>query len=150
MQMSPEQLAIAGAAAAIGLGVIVLLRTLMRGRQADAPRVDPEQARLLADMKELTDRLAGELEARSARLEKLLAEADRRVRDLEAARDAGPREAAPVVVMPAARSRVEPMHARVHELADQGLTPIQIAESTGVPTGQVELVLALRRAGARG
>jgi hypothetical protein len=41
---------------------------------------------------------------------------------------------------------------RVFSLADEGLSPVQIAREVGRPTGQVELVLNLRRAGlsARG
>jgi hypothetical protein len=37
-------------------------------------------------------------------------------------------------------------HREVLELADQGLSPVEIAQRLGKPTGQVELVLNLRRA----
>jgi hypothetical protein len=39
---------------------------------------------------------------------------------------------------------VDPMHDRVYRLADSGLDAIAIARETGQPTGQVELILALR------
>ena len=34
--------------------------------------------------------------------------------------------------------------ARIHELADDGMSPLQIAETLGLPVGEVELVLNLR------
>lgn len=37
-------------------------------------------------------------------------------------------------------------HAEVHALADAGLTPVEIAKRLSKPTGQVELILNLRRA----
>ncbi len=40
---------------------------------------------------------------------------------------------------------VDPMHRRIYELADEGLNPVEIAGRLNQPTGQVELVLALRR-----
>jgi hypothetical protein len=46
----------------------------------------------------------------------------------------------------AAPQRIDPLHQRVHELADQGLDSIEIARRIERPTGQVELILALRRA----
>ncbi len=39
---------------------------------------------------------------------------------------------------------VDPLHDRVYRLADSGLDPVAIARETGQPTGQVELILALR------
>lgn len=38
----------------------------------------------------------------------------------------------------------DPLHNRVYDLADSGLDPIAIARETGQPTGQIELILALR------
>ena len=86
---------------------------------------------LMADATELTQRLCAQLDAKAERLEQLLAEADRRLADLDH-RDAAPPEQAS-------------MSARVHALADRGLTAVQIAQETGQPTGQIELILALRR-----
>jgi hypothetical protein len=41
---------------------------------------------------------------------------------------------------------MDPLHRKVYDLADQGLTPVDIARRIEKPTGQVELILALRRA----
>lgn len=46
-----------------------------------------------------------------------------------------------------ADSRVPADVRRIRELADGGLTPIKIAERLGLPLGEVELVLNLRRGG---
>lgn len=160
-----DQLAVVGAIVAILAGVAVLIYALTRGKVARAAGVDPEQARLLADMRELTDRLVGDLDRKSARLETLLGEADRRTAALHAELGAARiRETKPgaagltrengsaageTLVQRVESERLEPMHASVHSLSDRGLSPVEIAERTGVPTGQVELILALRRAGAR-
>jgi hypothetical protein len=100
---------------------------------------------LVADMKELTERLAEELDRKAARLEKLIAAADERVRRLEAGLV---RETRVVEVKPEARRRdvgIESAHREVYELADAGLTALEIATRLGQPTGQVELILNLRK-----
>ncbi len=102
---------------------------------------------LVADMKELTERLAEELDRKAARLEKLIAAADERVRRLEAGLV---RETRVVEVKPEARRResgsgLESAHREVYELADAGLSALEIATKLGQPTGQVELILNLRK-----
>ncbi len=100
---------------------------------------------LVADMKELTERLAEELDRKAARLEKLIAAADERVRRLEAGLV---RETRVVEVKPEARRRdigIETAHREVYELADAGLSALEIATKLGQPTGQVELILNLRK-----
>jgi hypothetical protein len=100
---------------------------------------------LVADMKELTERLAEELDRKAARLEKLIAAADERVRRLEAGLV---RETRVVEVKPEARRRdvgIESAHREVYELADAGLSALEIATKLGQPTGQVELILNLRK-----
>lgn len=97
---------------------------------------------MAADLEELGERLAAKLEARAARLEQLLDQADRRIRALEASA-AQPPEPRPLDPKPPRGA--DPTHARVHELADQGLSAVEIARAMGLPTGQVELILNLRR-----
>lgn len=99
-----------------------------------------------AELEELAERLAAKLDERAARLERLIDQADRRIRVLESA--AGP-GADPPASRPADPLRppvaLDPIHARVRELADRGVAPVEIARSLGIPTGQVELILSLRR-----
>ncbi len=52
---------------------------------------------------------------------------------------------APISTNPAAAS-LSSQHAEVHALADAGLTPVEIAKRLSKPTGQIELILNLRKA----
>jgi hypothetical protein len=143
----------------------------VRGANAEASASD---AGLAEDMQELTDRLAQELDVRAQRLERLIVAADERIARLEsletrlgAGLDAAQRAARPARVpttplAPAATSHAEPKPAgdagvlvggagdpsiaAVYTLADQGMSAVQIAQRTGRATGQVELILNLRRA----
>jgi hypothetical protein len=58
---------------------------------------------------------------------------------------------APVVAIesPAPSAPLDARHGAIYHLADAGLSPVQIARQTGLPTGQVELIIGLRRAAAR-
>jgi len=113
---------------------------------------------VMADATELTQRLAAQLENKAVRLETLIAEADDRLVRLERAhaQRPTPASAAPARTnAPSMASREtsdgsgerehQAGHARVFELADQGLSPVEIARAVNQPTGQVELILALRR-----
>lgn len=83
--------------------------------------------------------------------------------DAEAAREAfrallNLNETAPVHVLPTARSSVQkrahaagngktlpPLHSRVHEYNDAGMTVAQIAQEIGIGKGEVRLILSLRK-----
>ncbi len=43
-------------------------------------------------------------------------------------------------------ANANPVHQQVYGLSDSGLTPVEIAQATNLPTGQVELILNLRKA----
>ncbi len=109
--------------------------------------------RLMADAEELTRRLAAVLENRAARIEVLLEQADERLAALETARTSAPTTEASRTPPPAAgfslsdaAPTTDPLHRKVYDLADRGLTPVDIARQIDRPTGQIELILALRRA----
>ncbi len=137
-----------------------------RAEASDRQSIDT----VMADATELTQRLAAQLENKAVRLETLIAEADDRLRRLEQAGVAAPsptrpadnpsdlpppvtgrstapprRTPPPSTPAPDDAEPTPPGHARVFELADQGMTPVQIAREVNQPTGQVELILALRR-----
>lgn len=107
---------------------------------------------LRSDLNELGERLAQKLDHKAAHLESLLARAEQASEELRNLR-ASTTQAGTHLATPPARSdgfiespaALDPLHARVAELADQGLAPVQIAQRLGQPTGQVELILALRR-----
>ena len=123
------------------------------GSTATNDRLD----RLMTDAEELTRRLAAILDNKAARIEILLEQADERLRALEAATSAehqpppASHPTAPLALTepPAAdppAGAVDPLHRKVYDLADQGLSPVEIARQIDRPTGQIELILALRRA----
>ena len=60
-------------------------------------------------------------------------------------RESKPRDPSrdPMVATPAAFTT---SHRDIYDLADQGMTPVQIAQKLSKPTGQIELILNLRKA----
>jgi len=110
-----------------------------RGLQREA-REAPivEAAALVRDLNELGERLAAELDSRAAKLDDLIAKADAKL-------DALNRATAAVEAKPAARGQQDSQFREVYELADRGLSALDIAAKTQRPTGQVELILNLRR-----
>lgn len=83
-----------------------------------------------------------EADQRAAQLERLITAADERIREL---RGLASRPAASP--QPRLAAGGDSAHRAVYELADRGLSPLEIARELGQPTGQVELILNLRRAG---
>ncbi|HNQ22251.1 MAG TPA: hypothetical protein PKK06_04070 [Phycisphaerae bacterium] len=118
-------------------------------------RQDLDQAVLQLD--ELARQVSALLDTKYAKVEAVLREADRRIAQLNALLQAspGPRrldltlDAEP----PDALSPVEapprgedPRQAAVYRLADEGKSATEIARQVDQPVGEVELILALRRA----
>jgi len=101
---------------------------------------------LMAQLAELARETSAQIETRSAKLELLLDEADAKIKQIEALAVASTGavvspQPAPLEAPPA----VKPEHRQVHELADAGQTPVQIASQLGRDVGEIELILALRR-----
>lgn len=134
------------------------------GQQA-AIRHDLEA--LLIELDKLSRDVGGQIETRFARLERIIADADKRIAALrillDAAKSAGatlnvqdptaPSGATPAPANPsdAAPATVESRTRRIYELADQGMTADQIARQLDQHAGEVELILNLRDAtGGRG
>ena len=146
---------------------------------------------VVADCEELAQRMATMMEAKAARLEALIADADERLARLEQAGQPAPRStgspdrrgasahddhqtdlshhaasteersasrlSSSKSASPAAASSAgdearngysdgfSDVRDRVYALADQGLSAVEIAQHIEQPTGQIELMLALRR-----
>ena len=102
-----------------------------------------------ADVHELVQRLATQLDNKAARMEQLLRDADERIRKLERMQRIE-HTRAPVDSEHTSDGTIghepDPVTNRVYELADQGEKPIEIARQLNQHVGQVELILALRRA----
>lgn len=140
------------------------MAALPAGERLEAIRRREEERRALeavaSDAEELGRQLAADLDTRAERLERLIVEADRRIRRLEAVGGAGAadgvraRAAAPGAYVeagpgPAARpamldDTLDPLSRQIYALADQGLKPVEIAGRLEQHTGKVELILALR------
>jgi hypothetical protein len=134
--MSPAQWLVVGVMLA-GLCLIVwaLKRQalIMKSGSEPAPRGAPADRQAHGEMQELTKRLIEELDRKTASLESHLREADAKIKALKTASQAS--------------STQDPVKTRVYQLADQGVSALEIARTTGLPTGQVELMLGLRRFG---
>lgn len=139
------------AAVTVFLGVLLVgywYQRMLKDRKGGGR---PETKALADDLVELTERLANELDRKAERVEALLSAADERIRELGRLQmETGRHE--PRLVEPRARVRHESTgaesvssHREVYELADQGMSPLEIAQRLDRPTGQVELILNLRR-----
>jgi hypothetical protein len=133
-QTLPPALIVAGA----GLLLWAIWRRPRGGPagQARSPMVAKQVETVMRDAEELAGLLAGQMERQAARLERLIAESDARIRQLERlnAGRAAPRDPA-----------VDPLNQQVYELSDEGLPPVEIARQLNQQTGKVELILALRQ-----
>ena len=99
--------------------------------------------RLAVDLEETARAVSALLDTKIRTLDRLIADADGRIARLEAlSGSAAHGEPGAVAGRPE-----EPLahHAHIFGLADQGLSVQEIAEKTGHPHGEVELVLSLRK-----
>jgi hypothetical protein len=147
------------AAAAVFVGVLLVGYWYQRRVQAMPKATKAEAAALASDLEELTERLANQLDVKAERVEGLIAAADERIRLLERLQMELPQATGvdPRLVEPRHRVRhetglvgageasVEASHREVYELSDAGLSPVEIARRLDRHTGQVELILNLRR-----
>lgn len=157
---------------AIAVGILGLSYLLLRPRFGkkkrdpldSAPRASLSQQRsleremnnLVVELSEMARQITAQLDTRAARLELLIDEADRRIAELERLRGGGSEHRPSDTVSPpdgpdapfggpvASASPADPRHVEVYALADQGLSPHDIAKRLDRPTGEIELILALR------
>lgn len=132
---------------------------------ADVRAIQGDLANLIAELESLSERLSADAAARQEQLHALIAQADERIAALQnqlnapAAR-AGvpmPKPATGLGPLPSLRSIVAPAsrpaaattgaddrHGAIYALADEGLTPVEIAQRVGQRIGEIELILNLR------
>ena len=147
--VTPGLLWLAAAATVVALGVVVLLLVLIfrRGEPpatksthiglAEQRALERDIGSLMNELSNMARQVGQQLDARAARLERLIAAADERIARL---RDAGPVKPSPQPVS----SEPDPRDAEIYTLCDQGLGTREIAQRLGRPSGEVELVIALR------
>jgi DNA-binding NarL/FixJ family response regulator len=153
-------------------GSLLIMYVLMRPKKRKDPlipssprlsiaqqkAVERQMESLLVEFSKMAQQMSAQLDTRSAKLELLLKEADEKLAALRAANAGHGRPAA--IVPPASANgepeaasephppepspRVESRYAEVYGLADEGRSPQEIARQLGRPSGEVELILALR------
>jgi hypothetical protein len=131
---------------AAALGACLLLR-----RRAASRTVNSELASLITELSNLSRNVNEQLDSRTAHLELLLKQADQKIAALQSApsrtqagSEGTPEEAdrfhddVPHEPIPDSR------HTDIYTLADQGRSTKEIAQRLGRPSGEIELILALR------
>lgn len=116
--------------------------------------------RLAVDLEETARSVSALLDTKIRVLDKLIRDADERIARLEkleghqagaptpaaaTAQTPPPADHAPETRAPEPEHGQLSHHAHIYSLADQGLSVQEIAEATGHPCGEVELVLSLRK-----
>ena len=132
-------------------------------------RIENQMTELLVELEKMTRQMNAQLDTRAAKLEELIRQADERLAALEGrtgpGRQAGSRGTggvglsdpglAPAGVadpgvaeagdLPPPPIPIDPRHAMVYRLADEGRNLHEIAREVQQPAGEVELILKLRR-----
>jgi len=116
-------------------------------RQRD---VEKQMESLLVELSEMARQITAQLDTRAAKLEALIKEADEKIAAMYPARRGEPPTPALAGRDVARKSSDDPQptddprHSAVYDLADAGLSAGQIAQRLSRPSGEVELILALR------
>lgn len=111
---------------------------LERLKEQTAVRGDLEQ--IMVEIDQLARQMGAQLDAKSIALEKLIRNAEQTIARLEQLHHV----AADRPALPAG----DPQTTRVYQLADEGLSAIEIAQKLDEHVGKVELILSLRNVGA--
>lgn len=161
---SPSWVAPTVSTAALILGIWLVVSQLRAASKGKLGGAAPRQARAerdvqreevggvdadgLRSLQQELDQLIQDLDSRSSRLENLIARAEEKIDELQQAVAVQPREM--VESKPRQRQIIaeplisDPVHQQVYQLSDAGYSPVDIARRLQQPTGQVELILALR------
>ena len=139
-----------------------LARTPGESSLARQRAVERDMSNLLVELSEMARQMTAQLDTRAARLELLIKEADDRIAALRhggvhAEADSAAAVASDGVIVEAKASlapalpqqRIDPRHAQVYDLADEGMSTPDIARQLDRPSGEIELILALRGDGPR-
>jgi len=134
-----------------------------RKNMAQQRHVEREMQNLLVELSEMSRKMTAQVDSRTTKLEVLLEEADAKIAELRALSENVPRPTDRYRADPAdlamgathtssalrtknltTEPAVDPRHAEIYSLADQGRTPAEIADRLRRPRGEIELILALR------
>ena len=109
--------------------------------------VERDMSHLLVEMSEMARQITAQLDTRASKLEVLIKQADERIAALRSVSPTGsitPRSGSGFQRQTPTEAAIDPRHAEVYVLADQGHSPHAIAQRLERPYGEIELILALR------
>ena len=153
------------AALALGALYLFVFRPMKTKRKrdpmADAPirttlaqqrHVEREMETLLVELAEMSRKMTAQIDSRSTKLELLIQEADAKIEQLRSMQAMAPKGVTDRFRIPDldptppddVRPTIDPRHAEVYMLADQGRSTAEIADGLHRPRGEIELILALR------
>lgn len=126
--------------------------------------LEHQMSSLLVELSEMARQITGQLDTRATKLELLIHEADEKIERLRTMTGAGggangngdlaanQEPKSPVKEgaggHAAEAAEPDPRHVEVYALADRGCSPAEIARQLGRPSGEIELILALRTSAA--
>lgn len=122
---------------------------------SDRARRDLQESmeKLLLELEQLSREINSQVDTRLRALNLLIQEADQKIRQLRRMQGLPEDDGSPTADLPPPRREPHPevtseRYARVYNLAERGLSVVEIAHELDMLTGEVELILALRRTGA--
>ncbi len=117
-------------------------------QKKEAARIDPTLRENLSDLllrlEETSRRVNGQLETRFQTLNRLLAEADLKIRELKILSE---RQATDTPAPPKHHLAGDPETLEIYRHADAGLDPVEIARKMNRQRGEIDLILSLRKLG---
>jgi len=149
---------------ALCIGAIAVSYLMLRSRKRKDPlgnrpsislsqqrSVERDMSNLLVELSDMARQISGQLDTRAAKLELLIKEADEKIAALRSAASGAPLaqpfdSSAQTPSRPAAipEEMLDPRHIEIYRLFDDGRSAHEIAHQLGRPSGEVELILALR------
>jgi hypothetical protein len=107
--------------------------------------VERDMSNLLVELSEMARQVTAQLDTRSAKLEALMQDADKKIAELTRLSSPARLEIrAEPVASPSLPPSTDPRYTAIYDLADAGSSVQEIAQQLDRPRGEVELILALR------
>jgi hypothetical protein len=107
--------------------------------------VEREMQNVLVELSEMARQISAQLDTRAGKLEALIKEADEKIALLKIGTSASSSSLNVDINRPAPPAPVDPRHREIYEMADQGRSSREIAQHLNRPSGEIELILALRQ-----
>lgn len=116
--------------------------------------VEREMQNLLVELEQMVRTMNAQLDTRAAKIEQLIADADARIAALRRLQGKPDSAVEPADYPPLRIAQdepnlepgdMDPRHAEIYALADGGMSSSEIARKLDRPSGEIELILALRR-----